>query len=183
LPNKSILERTGLTLKDLERIYHEEGSLERTAIRIGCSRPAVVKHLKHLKKDNTPWKTKTHEQVKVLASAEWQQKVFEEIDHAIATKKVWMDTNQTKIPYRFIQGIYFELPLYEGPAVPLYARLRTGERVVLLHVIKESPSDRKKVHNTPTQKPIPRTKTSEEPIQTSSDAKVPELPNPKDLPR
>lgn len=137
MANKNLLERTGLTQQDLEQIYAEEGNLERTAARVGCSRPTIIKYLRHLKKDKTPWKTKGRGSVKIIATEEWRERVFNEVETSILTKKVWMDMKQQKIPWQFIRGIYFELPEYQVPVIPLYTVLRDGTRTVLLHIIKE----------------------------------------------
>lgn len=137
MANVSLLERTGLTQDDLERIYQEEGTIDRTAVKVGCSRPTIVKYLRHIKKDRTPWKTHGKHSVQILASPEWQDQVFAEVEQALQYKRVWMDTQQRKIPRGFLRGVYFELPVYEGPVVPIYAVLRNNTRVVLLHVIKE----------------------------------------------
>ena len=141
MANKSLLERTGLTVEELEEIYAEEGNLDRTAARVGCSRPTIIKYLRHIPKDKTPWKTKGHGSVKILATEEWKERVFQEVEKSILNKKVWMDLNQRRIPWRFIRGVYFELPEYQVPVIPLYAILRDGKRTVLLHVIKESPGE------------------------------------------
>jgi hypothetical protein len=139
MANKTLFERTGITIGDLEAMYEEEGSIDRVANRVGCSRPTVIKYLRHVKKDRTPWKTKTNGPIHPLASLEWKQEVFNQIEHAILNKKVWMDMEQRKIPMQFIRGIYFELPDYTAPVVPLYTVLRDGTKTVLLHIVKELP--------------------------------------------
>jgi len=141
MPNKNLLERTGYTVSDLEEIYREEGSLDRVAARVGCSRPTIIKYLKHIEKDPTPWKTRGRGPSLVIASEEWRGRVFDEVEGAILDKPVWMDLKQRKIPKGFIKGIYFELPEHEVPVIPLYTVLRDGTRTVLLHVIKESNSE------------------------------------------
>lgn len=136
MANKTLLERTGLTVEDIERIYAECGSLDATRRAIGCSHPTIVKYLRHVPKDPTPWKTKGVKTPKRLASAEWQERVFREVERAIMSKRVWVDAQKRRIPADFIRGVYFELPEYESPVVPLYTQLRDGTRLVLLHIIQ-----------------------------------------------
>lgn len=140
MANRTLLERTGMTVEDLERIYHESGSLEATCRVVGCSKPTLVKYLRHVPKDPTPWKTKVNRDRKRLATAEWQDRVFQEVQKAIIEKRVWVDSNQRRIPKGFIKAIYFELPEYEGPVVPLYTQLWDGTRLVLLHIIQSKVS-------------------------------------------
>lgn len=140
MSNKTLLERTGLTTEDIERIYEEEGSLERAAKRVGCSKPTIIKYLRHVDKDDRPWKTyqRTEAQHKV-ASEGWKAEVFDQVEHALLHKSLWMDMKQRKIPHAFIRGIYFEIPDFISPVIPLYTVLRDGTRTVLLHIVKETP--------------------------------------------
>jgi hypothetical protein len=140
MSNKTLLERTGLSVEDIERIYEEEGSLERAAKRVGCSKPTIIKYLKHVDKDDRPWKTYQRKEAQhKVASEEWKAEVFDQVEHALLHKSLWMDMKQRKIPHAFIRGIYFEIPDFISPVIPLYTVLRDGTKTVLLHIVKERP--------------------------------------------
>lgn len=56
MPAKTILERLGITQGQLQEIYEQEQSLASTARRLGVSKTSIIKYLRDVKKDATPWK-------------------------------------------------------------------------------------------------------------------------------
>ena len=129
---KTFLEKNNLTLDDVKQAYEQMGTIEATAQFLGCSKPTLIKYLKKVPKDPTPWKNKGNKTSREVATEEWQKEVQKAVEHKLlyGVFDITRNDGNSSIGVKAVDitMFYWEMPTFVVPQVNIFIQLQDSTR-------------------------------------------------------